>query len=67
MILNISDASDLYTMDGDLSWGFTGLRHQGIISGAVQVYRPSGKPENGGHHYQLRGISISMLLSTTIP
>ncbi len=29
--------------------------------------RPSGKPENGGHHYQLRGISRSMLLSTIIP
>ena len=30
-------------------------------------YRPSGKPENGGNHYQSRGKLGSMLLSTTIP
>ena len=29
--------------------------------------RPSGKPENGGHHYQCRGTLKSMLLSITIP
>ncbi len=32
-----------------------------------QMHRPSGKPENGGYHYQSRGILRSMLLSTTIP
>ncbi len=30
------------------------------------LYRPSGKPENGGYHYHSGGILGTMLLSTTI-